>query len=334
MTDRLNVVTGATGLLGSHIVEKLAARGERVRALVRASSDTRFLQALGVEVVSGDLGEPTSLAAAMRGAAVVYHCGARVGDWGAWSDFRSQVIDATRNVAAACRAGGVGRLLHVSSISVYGHPRQRDTITEDEPLGQHLRFLDHYGRATIAAEEQLQALGAAVTIVRPSWIFGPRDRNGVPRLVSALRGRWVRIQGQGDNLVNIVHAGDVAEGAIAAANWPGAAGRAYHLCSEGELTQRQYLDAWTDALGLSRIERHISSRQAYLGGLCGDIVARALRWRRPPHISRYSVALLARPTTYSIARAKEELGWQPRTPLRDAIRGAVDWYRAVQAAAP
>src|SRR5438445_10564754 len=81
---KLNVLTGATGLLGSHIAEQLVERGERVRALVRSTSDTSFLRALGVELVEGDLGQPDTLPRAVAGADVVYHCAARVGDWGAW----------------------------------------------------------------------------------------------------------------------------------------------------------------------------------------------------------------------------------------------------------
>ncbi len=326
MSARVNVVTGATGLLGSHIAEQLVARGERVRALVRPASDTAFLRQLGVEVVPGDLQDPRSLPAAVAGAHVVYHCAARVGDWGSWADFRAQVIDATRNLAEACRAGGVGRLLHVSSIAVYGHPRRKAVIIEDEPHGQRLRLLDHYCRAKMRAEEVVWASGCPVTVVRPSWIYGPRDRNGLPRLANALRGRWVKIQGRGDNPLNIVYAADVADGAIRAATHPEARGQAYHLCGEGGITQREFLDQLSDALGLPRVERHVSPAVAYLGGLLGDLIARLFRWKRAPYVSRYSVGLLARPANYSVERARSQLGWQPCVPPREGIRRAVAWY--------
>src|SRR5262249_32386521 len=77
-----NVITGAPGLLGSHVAEALVARGECVRAIVRPSSDTAHLRSLGVELVEGDLDKPPSLPRAVEGADVVYHCAARVGDWG------------------------------------------------------------------------------------------------------------------------------------------------------------------------------------------------------------------------------------------------------------
>src|SRR5205823_14416651 len=97
--DNLNVVTGATGLLGSHVAEQLIRRGERVRAMVRPSSDTTLLRSLGVELVTGDLLDAAAVRQALTGAGVVYHCAARVGDWGAWAQFRADVIDTTANLA-------------------------------------------------------------------------------------------------------------------------------------------------------------------------------------------------------------------------------------------
>src|SRR5947209_2364428 len=83
VSTRLNVLTGGTGLLGSHIAELLAARGERLRAVVRPTSNTTFLKSLGAELVEASLADPASLERAFTGADVVYHCAAHVGDWGA-----------------------------------------------------------------------------------------------------------------------------------------------------------------------------------------------------------------------------------------------------------
>ncbi|MGL4550770.1 MAG: NAD-dependent epimerase/dehydratase family protein, partial [Gemmataceae bacterium] len=184
----LHVVTGATGLLGSHVAELLRKRGERVRALVRASSDTAFLRSLGVELAEGDLENAAALPAAVDGADVVYHCAARVGDWGPWPLFQKAVIEATGNLLVACQAAGVGRFLHVSSINVYGHlPPREGRIAEDEPLGQNLWLWDHYCRAKIEAEGLVRAYPRPWTIVRPSWMYGPRDRTSLPRVVTAIR---------------------------------------------------------------------------------------------------------------------------------------------------
>lgn len=332
LSAKLNVITGATGLLGSHVAEQLVARGERVRALVRAGSDTSFLRALGAELSPGDLADPASLPAAVAGADVVYHCAARVGDWGPWRAFQEAVIDATGNLLAACKVAGVGRVLHVSSIIYYGHPRERaDRFTEDEPPGQNLWLWgDYYCRAKVAAEELCRRYPGPLTIVRPSWIYGPRDRTSLPRIIKALEAGRAALIGRGDNRLNIVYAADVADGAIRAANTPLAVGRAYNLSSEGELTQQEFLNLLTDALGRPRVRRQFSYRLAFAGGFLAELVGRAIRLGRPPHFTRYVVALLGRSTRFSIERARAELGWSPKVPAAEGLRRTLEWYRGVK----
>ncbi len=327
MAAKLNVITGATGLLGSHLAEQLVQRGESVRALVRPGSDTAFLQGLGVELVEGDLQKPETLPRALAGAGVVYHCAARVGDWGPWRQFQEQIIDTTANLFAACQNVGVGRVLHVSSIIVYGHPRVRsEDFTEDEPLGQNLWVWDNYCGAKIRAEEICRSYQGAWTVVRPSWIYGPRDRTTLPRVIKALRAGRVAIIGNGDNRLNIIHAADVASGAILAANHPAAVGQAYNLSSEGEMTQRAFLGHLTTALGLPPIKRQLPYRFSFWGGFLAECIGRAIRLGRPPHFTRYAVALIGRPTRFSTGRARTELGWSQRVNVLDGIRETLDWY--------
>jgi nucleoside-diphosphate-sugar epimerase len=324
----LHVVTGATGLLGSHVAEQLRQRGERVRALVRGSSDTTFLRSLGVELVEGDLENAAALPRAVDGADVVYHCAARVGDWGSWPLFQRAVIEATGNLLVASQAAEVGRFLHVSSINVYGHlPPRAGRIAEDEPLGQNLWLWDYYCRAKIEAEGLVRAYPRPWTIVRPSWMYGPRDRNSLPRVVTAIRRGRARVVGDGSNRLNIVYAPDVADGVLRAAAQPGAVGRAYNLSSEGDVTQREFLDALTKQLGLPRVVRRVSYPQAFAFGLFVEALGRVLRWDRPPPITRYAVALIGRTTSFSIERARQELGWSPRTHPLEGLRETLEWFR-------
>jgi 2-alkyl-3-oxoalkanoate reductase len=335
VTARRVVITGATGLLGSHIAEQLVARGDRVRAVVRGGADTAFLRSLGVELVEGDLSKPDTLPAALDGADVVFHSAARVGDWGTWDGFRAAIVDTTANLVGACRKVKVGRLLHVSSISVYGRPKFQPgrLIGEDFPLGQTIWMWDHYCRAKILAEKCLDDYPGEWTIVRPSWIYGPRDKNSFPRVLKTLKVGRVSIIGDGSNKLNIVFAGDVAEGAIIAAESPKAVRRAYNLTTEGEVTQREFVDAITDILGLPRIHKHISYTLAFYLGLFSELVGKAIFLKRPPYLTRYVVALIGRPTLYSIQRARAELGWQPRTHPMDGLRRTVEWFEAQRAEA-
>lgn len=334
MSSAYNLITGATGQLGSHIAEHLRAAGEPVRALVRPGSDVRFLRSLAVEVVEGDLRERDSVRRAVAAAGTVYHCAAKVSDWGRWRDFEEEAVVSTRNVVEACRAEGVGRLLHVSSISVYGHPRLRpgDVITEETPLGQKFWLWDYYPRAKLLAEQIAWEYAPRVTVVRPSWIYGPRDRITIPRVVPALQQRRVPIIGTGDNLLNIIYVGDVAAGAILAARNTLAAGQAYNLCSEGEITQADMINALTDALGLPRIQKHVPYFLAMRFAFLKEAWARLLRRKKPPTITRRAIYLIGRPTRYSIAKARRELGWQPRVSIVEGVRRSLEWYHKEHAA--
>ena len=327
MSTPLNVVTGATGLVGSHIVEHLAARGERVRALVRPTSDPAFLRDQGADLAVGDLHDPPSLGRAVEGADFVYHCAARVSDWGPWPLFQADTIDATRNVMQACRAAGVGRVLHVSSIAVYGRPRVKvGEVAEDAPLGQNLWLWDHYGRAKILAEEVVRRCCPDATIVRPVWVYGPRDRASMPRVIAALRAGRVPIVGPGTNPLNALYAGDVAEGAILAATNPQTRGQAYNLSSAGEVTQVELLNTLTDALGLPRIRRRVPFSLVFRLAFLVEAWGRLLRRPTPPTLTRKAVCLVARSTRYSTEKARRHLGWRPQVDIHEGVRRTLEWY--------
>jgi nucleoside-diphosphate-sugar epimerase len=326
------LVTGATGLLGSHLAERLTARGDRVRALVRPGSRTEFLESLGVEIARGDLTDPRDCDAATAGVAQVYHCAAKVGDWGTWPEFQSGCMDATRTLAEAAGRSGVDRFLHISSTSAYGHPADRERpVDETEPLGQNIWFMDYYTRSKVECERILWDFAGAgklaLTVIRPSWLFGERDRTTIPRFLREFgRGR-VLIVGKGDNPLSAVYAGVVADAAIHAADDPGSCGEAYNITNQGPITQREFLDMIADALEVPRVARHIRFRAAYIGGFLLEMQGRLLRSPRPPRVTRYGAWLLGRYLEYSTEKARTRLGWRPALGYRESIERSVRWFR-------
>ncbi len=249
------LVTGATGLLGSHLVERLAARGEAVRVLVRAHSNTAFLDTLNVDRVVGDLTDPAACARAVAGVEIVYHAAAKVGDWGTWKQFQTDCLDATAHLADAAVCAGVRRFVHISSTSAYGHPREGGPpVVETAPLGQHFwPIWDDYTRSKVEQErlvwDRIAGRGTALTVIRPSWLYGERDRTTTARLIARLRAGQVRLIGPGDNPLSAIYAGEVAAAAILAANDPGSAGEAYNITDQGPITQRAYFTLWAEAVG-------------------------------------------------------------------------------------
>ncbi len=326
-TDKINLVTGATGQLGSHVVEQLRAAGETVRVLVRPGRDLAFLQSQGVEFIEGDLRDPAAVGRAIKDATIVYHCAAKVSDWGPWHEFEEEAVTGTRNVLTACMLAKVQRLLHVSSISVYGHPKlpTGTRINEETPLGQGFWLWDYYPRAKLMSE-QIAREYSATTVVRPSWLYGPRDRVTIPRVIPALLSQRVPIVGSGENYLNIMYAADVARGAILAANHPDAAGQVYNVCSEGEVKQIDLLNALTDALSLPRITKHAPYGLAIRWAFILECVKRMMFSKKPPTITRRAIYLIGRSTQYSTEKARTQLGWKPQIDIREGIRRTLEWF--------
>ncbi len=336
----MNLVTGGTGLLGSHIVEQLCKRGRPVRVLVRHGADTRWLEGHGVELATGDLSDKDSLERACRGVKCIYHAAARVGDWGPWREFVEITINGSRNMFDAAEKAGVPRFIHISSISVYGHINQAGLVIDESrtELGVQVHKWSYYTRAKVYVEQELrrrQAAGGPVkfTVIRPSWLYGPRDRATIGRLVGMVRNGKAKLLGSGDNRLNVVYAGNVAEACILAADKPEAAGQVYNCSNDGELTQRQYFELVAAAAGAKPVTRRVPFKVAYGAAFVLECIGHLFRLRRPPLVTRYAVWLMGRDTFFSAERARKELGWKTTVGYREGIPATVRWYDESRAGA-
>jgi nucleoside-diphosphate-sugar epimerase len=327
----MNLVTGATGLLGSHIVEKLIERGQSVRALVRPSSDTRLLESWGVELAYGDVTDRASLSEAFKGVTTVYHSAAAVGDWGSWKKYFVPVtIGGTQNMIDAARREGVSRFLHISSISAYGHPNDKGLVLDETaPLGRNLHRWSYYSRAKVEAEKLVRAAHQAgdlpATVVKPSWLYGPRDRASMPRIIRAIRAGKGKLLGDGTNRLNLTYAGNEAEGCILAATTDQALGESYNLASDGEITQAEYFNKIAECLGCPPVTKKVPYFIAYNAAFWMEFFGHLLHRKNPPLVTRYSVWLIGRRCFFSSDKARRELGWKPTVSYDEGIQRAVRW---------
>ena len=329
----MNLVTGASGLLGSHIVEQLVSAGQAVRALVRTGSDTRLLDEWKVDKALGDVTDLESIRRAMSGVRTVYHVAAQVGDWGPWERFVAVTIDGTGNMLTAARQAGVGRFLHVSSISAYGHPDGEGLVLDESaPLGVGLHKWSYYSRAKVEAENLVWAAHRAgevpVTVVKPSWLYGPRDRASMPRLVRAIRAGKAKLLGDGNNRLNLTYAGNEAEGCILAATADCALGQAYNLAGDGVITQREYINRIAEQLGCKPVTKCVPYKVARTAAFLMELAGHALGRKTPPLVTRYSVWLIGRRCFFSSDKARRELGWKATVGYDEGIRRAVEWCLA------
>ena len=316
------LVTGATGLVGSHIVERLLARRlGRSRARARSPSRDARLQRSASSPRSGDVLDRRRASRAPRTACdVIFHTAAAITPSGGWEAYRRLNVDGTANAIAAAERRGA-RLLQLSSVAVYGPTgRYRDDGAQDRrghAARRRCPSSAYYARSKRESEQLVMDAHARgriwATAVRPDVIYGTRDRQFVPRIARMLR-RGVRAahRRRTSRRLPIVHAANVADGAVRAAMYDVAGGRAYNLANDFDVTVRRFFEL--GAHGLGRRVRFIPVPLAVAHGAVRRL-RRRRRMRSPADdrasSSNASLSMLTRDNPFTSERARRELGWSP-----------------------
>jgi predicted dehydrogenase/nucleoside-diphosphate-sugar epimerase len=307
------LVTGAAGFLGRKLVTRLRQRGQRVRVLVRRPL-REYAGDDGVQMVIGDLGDPRMVGHAVAGARIVYHVGAAMR--GSPRDFEAGTVWGTRNVVEACKAHATGRLVYVSSMSVFDHAGRDPSarMTEDSAFEPHPQWRGAYTQTKLTAEDcvrhAIQADGLPAVILRPGQIFGPGAERVTPNGVIALAGRWIAV-GSGAQTIPLVYAEDVVDALVLAAEAPAAIGRTFNVVDPQPITQQAYLARCKRRLGdelkIVRVPTWV-----FMGlGFGVEMLGKALKREVP--LTRYRVRSLRPLANFDTSAAQEGLGWMPAT---------------------
>jgi nucleoside-diphosphate-sugar epimerase len=323
------LITGATGFVGSHLAEACQARGFTIRALVRSTSDTDLLKRLGAELHQGDLNEAAAVRAAVDGADVVVHCAAKVGDWGPPADYRAVNVEGLRTLLEACRGRPLRRLVYLSTLGVYA-ARHHYGTDESEPLPD--AHMDGYTQSKVEAEklarEYHRRHGVPVAVLRPGFIYGPRDRTLLPRLIENLKAGKVRWLGGGRGALNTIYVANLVDAIFLALDRPEAVGQVYNLTDGEFITKRRFLEALVNGLGLPRIRPvGLPLWLARPLAMWMEKKARRKGALTPPRLTQARLKFLGLNLDFSIARARRELGYQPRVSFEQGIQETIAWYR-------
>lgn len=320
----MDLVTGATGLVGSHLIEKLRARGRRIRAFVRPSSDVSPLA--GLEFAYGDITEAASVREAVRGVNVVYHTAARVELFGDREKLLKVNVAGTQNVVNACVAAGVKRLVFVSSVAVYGNSN-KPLISEGHPLSAN----EPYSESKILGERLVlrayREHELPVVILRPCVIYGPRDKNFLGRILKAMNGLPLLLVDGGEALLDLVHAADVAEALMRAAKHEKAVGQAYNITDGQAHTIREFIGLLQRITGRQLSVIHTPYFMAYGMALCLGTALKFFSPGEPPLIKPAMVQAMSYPHHFDISKARRELEYEPKIPLREGLAQALAGYR-------
>ncbi len=322
------LLTGATGFVGSHILERLRAQGIATTVLLRPTSPKAFIKEHlpQVSVRFGSITDPESIHAALQDATHVIHCAGctkavRV------SEFYAVNHQGTRHLVTAIhqQKSRIQRLVHISSLAASRPARADAPAREEDPPSP----VSEYGKSKLAGEWEVKAgCRTEFVILRPSAVYGPRD-TGLLLLFKALQHHVFPRFGGGRQDLSLVYANDLAEAAVACLTHPAAAGKTYNVASPEVQTVRELaeemacqMDVWTLPLPLPL---------SFLWPVCLAQEAFSRLTGRPSILSRQKYGeLRASGWVCDTTRLREELSFVAATSLRAGIAQTLDWYRREQ----
>jgi nucleoside-diphosphate-sugar epimerase len=318
------LVTGASGFIGSHLVEHLLGRGYAVRCLLRKTSSTEWLKDLPVEYVYGDLFTLDPLAAAVNGMDVVFH-NAGVTKAKTREDYFRANAGGTLNLLRAVESvnPGLKRFVLVSSQTAAGPSPSADPISES--VSPHP--ITTYGKSKLQAEQECLDMAGKfpITIVRPPAVYGPRDKDIFEFFRTMSRGLQP-VVGFGEKYVSLIHARDLVRGIVMAAESPAAVGQTYFITS-GQVYGWKFVgDVTKKALGKFALRVTVPEAGVYVIASVAEVLA---KFSPKPALINFEKAkdMVQDYWTCSGAKAKAELGFEQEISLEDGVRETIRWYR-------
>ncbi len=317
------LVTGGGGFLGKAIVARLIARGDTVTSFARAEYPE--LQALGVNVMHGNLRDAEAVKCAAAGCDIVFHVAAKPGIWGPYQEYYRTNVVGTENVIAACRAGGIARLVFTSTPSVVFDGKDQEGIDESAPYPEYYHAFYPQTKA-IAERLVLQANNSnlATVALRPHLIWGPGDNHLVPRILARARAGMLRRVGRRDNRVDCVYIDNAADAHLLAADrlTPGAAiaGNAYFISQGEPWPLWDLVNAILKAADLPPVTRTVAPSVAYAAGWAFEMTYRLLGLTSEPRMTRFLARELSTAHWFNIDAARRDLGYAPAVSIDEGLR--------------
>ena len=316
---RRAAVTGAGGFIGNAVCRRLAGEGAEVLGLdVNPAAADRVRQA-GAAFVEADVADREALGAALDGADLCVHTAALVREWGSMEDFVRVNVAGTAHLLDACAQVGADRVVHLSSVVVYGYESRSE---QDESAFRRVHgnpYID-----TKSASDRLACRRGAV-VIRPGDVYGPGSVPWTLRPLQMARAGQLAVPGRGDGLMLPLYIDDLAE-AVVLALAEGEAGQAYAVWDDrARVTFEEHFNRLARLTG-GREARRMPRPVLELAGTAAEGWAK-LRGK-PPSLTAHAVTFIDRRGLVSAAKARDELGWEPQVAYEDGMRRTEEWLRA------
>ena len=323
-TKRRVLVTGATGFTGNALAKKLVKQGNQVVALVRETSNTASLEAMGATLAYGDITDRSAVIAAAEGVHTIYHIAAVYRTAGHPDEYYESVnIGGVQHVIDAARQHNVERSVHCSTIGVHGDIEEIPS-NEESPFNPG----DIYQRTKLAGEElfaQAMSDGLAGSIFRPGAIYGPGDMRLLKMFKQIKRG-FFPLFGGGKNLYHLSYIDDLTDGIILCGEHPNAVNQRFILCSNEYGTLKELSGTIALKLGVAAPNFAPPIGPLMLAAKLCEAICKPLRIEPPLHTRR--VEFFVKSRAFDNKKARDLIGYQPRISTEQGVAQTIEWYEA------
>jgi nucleoside-diphosphate-sugar epimerase len=309
-------VTGAGGFIGHAVCARLAEEGADVAGLDVDPAAAERVEAAGARFVACDVTDPGAVGAALADRALVVHTAANVSDWGDMDDFVALNVGGTRHVLDAAEAAGAERVVHLSSVAIWGWEFATDVHEDHPPRATGVPYVD-----TKAASDHL-ARARGATVVRPGDVYGPRSVPWAIRPLAALRSRRIALPPGG--VMTPVYVDDLVDCVVRALTLPEAAGQSFVAWEGPPVPTREFFDRLAAMVGR---ERAPVAPRPLLSAVAAVQEAVARATGGAPVATRWAIGYLSRRAAYDCRRAQDVLGWHPQVSLDEGMRRTEAWAR-------
>ena len=327
------IVTGGTGFIGGKLVEALVGKGWQVKCLVRKTSNVSHLKNLNVELFYGDLGDLEALRNLPQGGNVVFHLAALVTDWGEKETFYKYNVLATRELLESSKVHGVKRFVHMSSSTVvwksdFWNIHKLVDIDERYPYTED--HTDNYNASKTQAEKlvlEYNKIGdLETTVVRPSNVWGAGDTVILPRVAMAAKKGILYPMGSGERFVTPCHVNNLVKALLVLAENKYAPGNIYFINDGVKIPYMNFLTKQLKASGINWTPGFsIPYKFAYSVAAILEVVFKLIKSKKPPVLTKMAVAALSGSRSYSIEKARNDLGFIPEVNIDEGMKELEKW---------
>ena len=327
------MITGGTGFIGGKLVEALVEKGYYVRCLVRKTSNVVSLKELGVELSYGDLGELDALREITKDGDIVFHLAALVTDWGDPDTFYKYNVEATEELLKSSKKNAIKRFVYMSSSTVvwksdFWNIHKLEYIDETFPYTE--KHTDNYNASKAQAEKLVlnfyNDTSLETTVVRPSNVWGAGDTVILPRVAMAAKKGILHPMGSGERFVTPCHVDNLVNALLILAENENAPGNIYFINDGVKISYMEFLAKQLKASGINwEPGFSIPYKFAYAVAAVLEIVFKLKKSKKPPILTKMAVAALSGSRSYSIEKARRELGYKPSVNIDEGMEELREW---------